>query len=149
MLTDTAAEAVYASTYRRHCPLALCRACAGGDGRRYVRNLDQEPNARTLAIRPWSRAQRTSCEICSILRARVPAGGSAPGWTVDAVRTKQTLALLATNLKLTLGPSIADRDEIAVLNAGLREVVVALPGGVRRVSPTLATQHTGAAPTSR
>ncbi|MFO1227019.1 hypothetical protein [Roseateles sp.] len=126
MLADAAAEAVYAGAYQAALPFGavpvLALVATGGE---YVRNLDHESQKcpRTLAIRPL--VARPAHFMRNLLHpaGRVPAGSSAPGWTVDAVRTKQALALLATNLKLTLGPSIADGDEIAVLNAGLREVV--------------------------
>lgn len=127
MLVEAATEAVFAGAYQAALPFGAVPVHAVvATGGAYQRELDHDSQARclrALAIRPL--VARPAHFLRNLLHpsGREPVGDLATGWSVDALRTKQALSLLAANLKQTLGLQTTDSDEIATLDAGLRELV--------------------------
>lgn len=127
MLVEAATEAVFAGAYQAALPFGAVPVHAVvATGGEYLRELTHDSQARclrALAIRPL--VARPAHFMRNVLHpsGRLPMGPAAKGWSVDAVRTKQALTLLAANLKQTLALQTPDSDEIATLDAGLREVV--------------------------
>ena len=127
MLVEAATEAVFAGAYQAALPYGAVPLHAviltGGS---FMRELDHDSQARclrALAIRPW--VARPAHFMRNILHhaGRLPAGPAAPGWSVDAVRTRLAQASLASNLRQLLDVDVPAEDEIATLDAGLRELV--------------------------
>ena len=138
-------RAVYAGATQAALPFGAVpvRALVATGGE-YVRNLDHESQKcpRTLAIRPWLRARRTSCEICSILRAvyLLAVQPQAGRWMRCA---PSKLCALGHQPEADLGPRSPMGTRLPVLNAGLRggpSLCLAVCGGFRQA---LAAQRTG------
>ena len=126
LLFEAATEALFASVYQACLPYGAvpvhALALTGG---RYHQALGDDAEAhcvRSLIFRPF--VPRPAHFMRNLLHPAGlrPAGDDVPGLTADTWRTAQATACLATNLQKSLTLSMSSKDEVAVLDAGLREL---------------------------
>ena len=126
MLFEAATEALFAGVYQASLPFGAVPVHAVMlTGGRYSQALGDDAEARcvrSLAVRPFvprpAHFMRNLANPDGLRRA----GPEAPGLTFDALRTGQAMAGLAANLKASLALSSSENDELALLDAGLREM---------------------------
>ncbi|MFG6428692.1 hypothetical protein [Roseateles sp. LYH14W] len=126
MLVEAATEAVFAGAYQAALPYGAVPVHAviftGGSFKRELDHDSQAQCLRALAVRPW--VARPAHFMRNLLHpaGRLPAGPAAPGWTVDALRTRLAQASLAGHLRHLLSLDVLAEDEIALLDQGFREL---------------------------
>jgi hypothetical protein len=126
MLFEAATEALFAGVYQASLPFGAVPVHAviltGG---RYAQALGddaQAPCVRSLVVRPF--VPRPAHFMRNLLHpaGTRAAGPDAPGKSADAWRTEQAMAWLAANFKTSLALPGNENDELALLDAGLREL---------------------------
>lgn len=126
MLFEAATEALFAGVYQTALPFGAVPVHAviltGG---RHAPALGTEaaaPCIRSLVVRPFVPRPAHFMRNVRHPDGMRMAGPDAPGMTLDAWRTKQAMACLGNSLKASLGLSDRDDNELALLDAGLREL---------------------------
>jgi hypothetical protein len=126
MLFEAATEALFAGVYQASLPFgAVAVHAVILTGGRYSQPLGDDADARcvrSLAIRPFVPRPAHFMRNFMYPDGNRAAGPTAHGITVDCWRTEQAMACLATNFKTSLTLSASENDEMALLDAGLREL---------------------------
>ncbi|MYM85875.1 hypothetical protein GTP91_01635 [Rugamonas sp. FT82W] len=125
-LFEAATEALFAGVYQASLPFGAVPVHAviltGGRHAPALGTDAAAPCIRSLVIRPFvPRPAHFMRNLRNPDGMRI-AGPDAPGMTLDASRTEQAMACLGKNLKTSLGLSDSENDELALLDAGLREL---------------------------